>query len=109
MTVAGVPGAFMLAGAMTLVQRHTSDASRGRFFGAFSAVEGIAIVSGTTAAGFLGHTLGIIPVLVAQGASYLIGGIAVVIALRREPDSKISGTKQASAPMTTTTSSADRR
>jgi hypothetical protein len=70
----------MVAGAMTVVQRHTSDTNRGRFFGAFSAVEGIVIVAGTTATGFLGQALGIIPVLTTQGASYLIGGLAVVIA-----------------------------
>jgi len=103
MTVVGVPGALMVAGAMTLVQRQTSDTSRGRFIGAFNAVEGIAIVCGTTTAGFLGQALGIIPVLAAQGASYLIGGLAVVIALRHEQDSKTSGASQTPAPMSETT------
>jgi len=94
MAVVGVPGALMLTGALTLVQRHTSDTNRGRFFGAFGAVEGIAIVSGTIAAGFLGQTAGIIPVLAAQGAGYLIAGLAALIALRHEQGSTTGRTNQ---------------
>ena len=88
MAVVGVPGALMLTGTLTLVQRHTSDTHRGRLFGALGAVEGIAIVSGTIAAGFLGQAIGIIPVLAAQGAGYLLAGLTALIALRHEKDSK---------------------
>ena len=88
MAVVGVPGALMLTGTLTLVQRHTSDTHRGRLFGALGAVEGIAIVSGTIAAGFLGQAIGIIPVLAAQGAGYLLAGLAALIALRGEKDSE---------------------
>jgi len=83
MIVVGVPGALMLAGALTLMQRATADGSRGRVFGALGAVEGLATVAGTIAAGFLGQTAGIIPVLAAQGGGYLIAGVAVLAALRR--------------------------
>ena len=94
MAVVGVPGALMLAGALTLVQRHTASTHRGRVFGSLSAVEGIAVVSGTIAAGLLGRTVGIIPVLAAQGAGYLVAGLAVVIVLRDEQSSKPPGTDQ---------------
>jgi hypothetical protein len=60
------------SGTLTLVQRHTSDIHRGRIFGAFCTVEGIAIVSGTITAGFLAQAIGIIPVLSAQGAGYIL-------------------------------------
>ena len=84
MVVVGVPGALMLAGAMTLLQRNAADSHRGRVFGALGAVEGVAIVAGTIAAGFLGQTVGIIPVLATQGAGYVVAGLLVVVALRHE-------------------------
>ena len=71
-----------MAGAMTLIQRNTADSHRGRVFGALGAVEGIAIVAGTVAAGFLGQTVGIIPVLAVQGGGYVAAGLLVVVALR---------------------------
>jgi Na+/melibiose symporter-like transporter len=82
MVVVGLPGALTLAGAMTLLQRATSDGNRGRVFGAFGAVEGVAVVAGTIAAGLLGQATGIIPVLAAQGAGYVLAGFAVLAALR---------------------------
>lgn len=84
MIVVGIPGAFMTAGAMTLLQRHATDSHRGRVFGALGAVEGISIVTGTAAAGFLGQSIGIIPVLAAQGAGYLLAGVAVTATLRAD-------------------------
>jgi Na+/melibiose symporter-like transporter len=82
MVVVGVPGAFMLAGALTLVQRGTADGQRGRVFGALSAAEGAAAVAGTVAAGLLGQHVGIIPVLAVQGGGYLAAGLLVVLMLR---------------------------
>jgi Na+/melibiose symporter-like transporter len=82
MVVVGLPGALLLAGAMTLIQREVADSHRGRVFGALGAVEGAAIVAGTIAAGLLGQVTGIIGVLAAQGAGYVIAGLAVIIALR---------------------------
>jgi Na+/melibiose symporter-like transporter len=82
MVAVGVPGALTLAGGFTLLQRATADGHRGRVFGALGAVEGAATVAGTITAGFLGQSVGIIPVLAAQGAGYLIAGVAVVLILR---------------------------
>lgn len=84
MVVVGIPGAFMTAGAMTLLQRHATVSHRGRIFGALGAIEGISVVAGTVAAGILGDLVGIIPVLSAQGAGYLCAGLAVVAALHAE-------------------------
>lgn len=82
MVAVGVPGALTMAGGFTLLQRATADSHRGRVFGALGAVEGAATVAGTVTAGYLGQSVGIIPVLATQGAGYLIAGVAVVLALR---------------------------
>jgi Na+/melibiose symporter-like transporter len=84
MIVVGLPGALTMAGAMTLIQRDTAGSHRGRVFGALGAVEGIAVVAGTVAAGFLGQTVGIIPVLAVQGGGYVAAGLLIVVALRHE-------------------------
>ena len=84
MIVVGLPGALTMAGAMTLIQRDTAGSHRGRVFGALGAVEGIAIVAGTVAAGFLGQAVGIIPILAVQGGGYVAAGLLVVVALRHE-------------------------
>ncbi|MBY8877376.1 MFS transporter [Actinacidiphila acidipaludis] len=87
MILVGVPGAFTVAGSMTVLQRLTRDGSRGRVLGALGAVEGGAVLVGITAAGVLGTVVGIIPMLVFQALGYLAGG-CVVLARRRllEPD-----------------------
>jgi hypothetical protein len=97
MIVVGLPGALTLAGAMTLVQRATTGGTRGRVFGAFGAVEGFAVVAGSITAGFLGQTVGIIPVLAAQGAGYVLAGLAVIVALRGQPTSEQPAVKQPAA------------
>ena len=96
MVVVGLPGALMLAGALTLVQREVDDGRRGRVFGAFGAVEGVAVVAGTVTAGFLGQSVGIIAVLAAQGAGYLIAGLTVLLALRHGT----AGDRPAASPLT---------
>jgi predicted MFS family arabinose efflux permease len=77
MVIVGAPGAFMVASALTLLQQQATDEHRGRVFGALGAVEGLAVVVGTLAAGLLSHSLGIVPVLVTQGAGYIVAGLAV--------------------------------
>jgi len=82
MILVGLPGAFTVAGMMTVLQRLSEDSSRGRIFGAISAAEGVAVLVGIASAGVLGDLVGIIPVLVFQGLGYVIGG-AVVLTRRR--------------------------
>jgi MFS family permease len=92
--MAGVPGAFALAAAMTLLQRNTSDGQRGRVFGALGTAEGVAVVAGIALAGVLGKTVGIQPLLVAQGAGYVLAGVFVLGALRGAP----GASRMATAP-----------
>jgi MFS family permease len=82
MIIVGVPGALALAGLITLFQRNTEDAYRGRVFGAISTAEGVTVLAGTLAAGFLSRYAGIIPVLAIQGAAYVAAGIAMFVWLR---------------------------
>jgi Na+/melibiose symporter-like transporter len=79
--VAGLPGALTLAGMVTVFQNATADAHRGRVFGLSAAVQGAAMLVGALASGALGSHLGIIPVLVVQGAGYCIAGILMLLFL----------------------------
>src|SRR5579862_7380910 len=87
MIIVGVPGALALAGLITLFQRNTEDAYRGRVFGAISTVEGVTVLAGTLGAGFLSRFAGIIPVLAVQGAAYIAAGIAMFVWLKDDPGS----------------------
>lgn len=78
MALVGLPGAVTMAGFMTLFQRHTTDSHRGRVFGLLSLVRSVAVVLGTTAAGLLGESLGIVPVLAYQGVGYVAAGCMVL-------------------------------
>jgi Na+/melibiose symporter-like transporter len=78
MIVVGLPGAFTIAGMMTVFQNLTEDGTRGRIFGAIGATEGLAVLAGITSAGFLGDAVGIIPVLVFQGLGYVVGGLVIL-------------------------------
>ncbi len=90
MIIVGVPGALALAGLITLFQRNTEDAFRGRVFGAISTAEGITVLAGTLGAGFLSRFAGIIPVLAIQGAAYVAAGIAMFVWLKEDPGSGAS-------------------
>ena len=85
MIIVGLPGALILAGLITLFQRSSEDSYRGRVFGAVSALEGVTVLAGTLAAGYLSRLAGIIPVLAVQGGGYVVAGLAMFIWLRPEP------------------------
>ena len=55
-------------------------------------VEGVAIVTGTVAAGILAHVLGIVAVLSVQGAGYVAAGV-LVLALLQAPHRFAAATK----------------
>ena len=82
---AGIPGAFVIVAALTLIQRHATDTHRGRVFGALNVVEAAAVVAGTLTAGFLAHALGLVAVLATQGAGYVVAGRFVLAVLRAPP------------------------
>lgn len=78
MLVVGLPSALVLAGLMTLLQRHSEDAYRGRVFGTLGTVEGLAMLSGTLAGGYLGQATGIIAMFAVQGAGYVLAGLGML-------------------------------
>ncbi|QNN53108.1 MFS transporter [Nocardioides mesophilus] len=82
MMLVGVPGAVTMAGYMTLFQRHTVDAERGRVYSLVGLARALAVVVGTTTAGFLGETVGIVPILALQGVGYVVAGAMVLVSLR---------------------------
>jgi MFS family permease len=86
MVLVGTPGAALTAGMMTLYQRGTVDERRGRVLGLAFFAQSLAMVVGTTGAGFLGAVVGIVPVLAFQGVGYVIAGALVLATLRTDED-----------------------
>ena len=84
MAVVGLPGALTIAGLMTIFQTATGDSYRGRVFGALVALESVAMLAATVAAGTLGNRLGIVPVIAFQGAGYCAAGMLVLALLPRD-------------------------
>jgi Na+/melibiose symporter-like transporter len=83
MIVVGLPGAVAVAGLMTLFQRHTVDAERGRVFSLASLASAVSVVIGSLVAGLLGGTVGIMPVLALQGVGYVAAGMLMLVLLDR--------------------------
>jgi Na+/melibiose symporter-like transporter len=82
MLAVGLPGALTRAGLVTLFQTATDDAYLGRVFGAYSAVQAVAMLVGALVAGGLGDRLGIVPVIAVQGAGYCLAGALILVLLR---------------------------
>ncbi|HEX4473229.1 MAG TPA: MFS transporter [Nocardioides sp.] len=78
MILVGVPGALVVAGSITLFQRHTTDDRRGRVFSLLSLAQAVSVVIGSTVAGFLGGPTGIMPILALQGVGYVVAGLLVL-------------------------------
>ena len=85
MIIVGLPGALTLAGLITLFQRSSEDSYRGRVFGAVSALEGVTVLAGALAAGYLSRLAGIVPVLAIQGGGYVVAGLVMLRWLKAEP------------------------
>jgi MFS family permease len=94
MIVVGLPGALTLAGLITLFQRSSEDAYRGRVFGAVSALEGVTVLAGTLGSGYLSRLAGIIPVLAVQGGGYVVAGLAMLVWLKEEPGEPVGASAQ---------------
>jgi Na+/melibiose symporter-like transporter len=92
--IAGLPGAVTMAGLLTLFQLNTEDSHRGRVFGAFAAAEGISVLTGTLAGGYLTRPFGIVPVIAIQGAGYLIAGLLMAAWLQDRPAAVHSQARQ---------------
>jgi MFS family permease len=78
----GIPGAISLAAMMTLLQSAVEDGLRGRVFAAFGDAEAAASLVGTAVAASLADRFGVFTVLTAQGAGYVVAGLAFVLVVR---------------------------
>lgn len=83
MVVAGFPAVASGAGRQVLVQEQTTDAYRGRVFGALGSMQGIAMLAGLALGGVLGDTVGLVPVLSASALVRVLGGVIALIFLPR--------------------------
>lgn len=83
MVLAGFPAVALGAGSQSLLQQLTEDNYRGRVFGALTAVRGAALLVGLGLAGVLGDIVGIVPVLTAGAAMWVLGGIVVLVFLKQ--------------------------
>jgi MFS family permease len=83
MLVVGLPGAFLVAARTTVFQRGSEDATRGRAYSLVALAQTCALVLGSVLAGLLGDRVGIVPVLAYQGVGYVLGGVLVLVTLRR--------------------------
>ena len=81
MVLVGFPGAAVVASRTTVMQHHSSDAQRGRIFALLFGIGALALALGAVGAGFLGETLGIVPVLACQGVGYVLAGVVVLVLL----------------------------
>lgn len=81
----GIPGVGLGTGMQTFVQIVVPDAFRGRVFGLFQTVGSVLLAAGLAVAGTLGDHLGVIPILNAQGALYIMAGIIALLFLGGTP------------------------
>lgn len=89
--VAGVFVAAAMIAEQTLLQNNTTDAYRGRVFGAYGTTTSLLRLVGTGLAGAIGGPLGIVVVLDVVGALYLLSsGLAAVLLPRAAPDATLA-------------------
>jgi predicted MFS family arabinose efflux permease len=79
----GLPGALLMAAAMTLLQTEVDDGWRGRVFAAILVTESAARLVGASLAGTVTDHLGVINVLTGQGLAYVLAGLAFGLKMRR--------------------------
>lgn len=91
----GVPGAIATAAYFTLLQTEVPDELRARVFSGLILLEGGAGLIGAALAATLTGRFGVINVLTAQGAAYVLSALAFVLVLKRN---------RSTAPIPTTTS-----
>ena len=88
MVLVGFPGAVVVAARTTLMQDHSTDAQRGRIFALLFGVSSLSLGIGATCAGFLGESVGIIPILAMQGGGYVVAGLMVLVILTASSSAK---------------------
>ena len=80
---AGIPGIGVLTGLTALVQAHTDAAYLGRVFATYLGTSNGLQALGMLLAGLLGDALGVVAVLDAQAALYLLAGVLALVTLGR--------------------------
>jgi len=77
--LAGAPGVMMEAGGISFLHQGVIENERGRVFAALGVAENAGAALGVTVAGVLTAPLGLMAMLNAQGALYLLSGLLVVL------------------------------
>ncbi|HEX5165084.1 MAG TPA: MFS transporter [Thermomicrobiales bacterium] len=75
MALAGLPAVAGASGRQTLVQEQTTDAFRGRVFGALRSAQGLTMLVGLAIGGVFGDSIGLVPVLSASAIVRMLGGV----------------------------------
>ncbi len=84
MLLAGFPVVASFSAGQGLLQLLTTDDFRGRVFGVLGAVQGLAILVGLGAGGLAIEAVGVVPVVSAGAAMWIVGGIFALTRLPRE-------------------------
>lgn len=84
MILAGAPIVALHAASLGILQVETTDAFRGRVFGALGMVEGFAILTGLLAGALTVDRFGIVPVLSAGALMWAVGGVVALVRLPRD-------------------------
>lgn len=85
MFLAGFPVVAGMAAGNGILQAETEDAYRGRVFGALGALEGVTILIGIVFGSVAIDRLGVVPVLSAGAAMWILGGLIALAWLPRQP------------------------
>jgi len=80
----GIPGAVLIAGAMTLLQTEVADALRGRVFAVAGVLQAGGMLAGTGLAATLTDRVGVLTMLTIQGLGYVLAGIWFIASVRVE-------------------------
>jgi MFS family permease len=70
-----IPTAIFMVSIETLLQKNINENYRGRFFGAYGTVVGIAVISGMLLSGLLEKFFGVVPVLNVAALLFIVSGI----------------------------------
>ncbi len=70
-----IPTVIFMVTIETLLQKNINENYRGRFFGAYGTVVGIAVISGMLLSGLLEKLFGVVPVLNVAALLFIVSGI----------------------------------
>ena len=84
MLLAGFPVVSSFAARDGLLQSLTTDAFRGRVFGALGAIQGLTILIGLTLGAVAIDAIGVVPVVSVGAAMWIVGGVFALTRLTRD-------------------------